>query len=98
MIRNPQFAYCAACRAALIRGDYRHLEPIGQAVEIPSEGPQGESAYYRFYQCPDCGHVWQTVVDLHAGGVKTFRPITSPDQPPDEFPEPASPHVPPAAE
>ena len=79
MIVNPQFVYCADCASASATGSYEHLQPIGLAVTIPPGTEHGESAYFRLYQCPACGHVWQLVVDLHAGGTKTFRPITTPE-------------------
>jgi hypothetical protein len=70
MITNSQFQYCSKC------GDESHqseraksLVRIGDEVSVSD---RFDVTTYTFFQCSDCGHLWQRLIDRGRGGHGLF--------------------------
>lgn len=61
MIESRGFNYCNNCESGKT---YEHLILIGQKVKVPGKS----RSVYTFYQCPNCGHIWQHIEDSGLGG------------------------------
>jgi len=40
-----------------------HLREIGQPIRYHKSGGTGWTSVSRFFQCPDCGQLWQQIED-----------------------------------
>lgn len=70
VITSRRFEYCPGCANETHQVARAHsLVQIGEEVSLPG---RSDVTTYTFFQCPDCGHLWQRIVDSSRGGHGLF--------------------------
>ena len=68
MIEPQQLGPCARCENLLEFGkgnrNPSYMKEVGLPVRISKALGTGMTTTMRFYQCPDCGQLWQEVEDV----------------------------------
>lgn len=68
MIEPQQLGLCTRCENLLEFGkgnrNPEHMKEIGESIRFGKALGTGMATTTRFFQCPDCGQLWQEVDDV----------------------------------